>query len=134
RMDPAAAGLAGLPWEAMPDPVTGSPLALHRLLTIYRHPGPAAPAPVAAPAAPGGAGPAGPLRIVVAISAPTRGGGDVLDYEAELRAVLAAVRGARAGDARGPIVPFPPTAPTPPAPDRQPLHGLPPPPPRRPRP
>src|SRR4029453_8448188 len=54
----------------------------------------------------------GPLRIVGAISAPTSGGGGVLDYERELRTVLAAVRGARVGDARVRILPFATTAPT----------------------
>jgi tetratricopeptide (TPR) repeat protein len=90
---------AELPWEALPDPVTAAPLALHRLVTVYRKA--AAPTPRPVP---------GPLRIVVAISAPTSGGGGVLDYERELRTVLAAVRGARVGDARVRIVPFATTA------------------------
>lgn len=90
---------AELPWEALPDPVTAQPLALHRLVTIYRKA--AAPTPRPIP---------GPLRIVVAISAPTSGGGGVLDYERELRTVLAAVKGARVGDARVRIVPFATTA------------------------
>src|SRR5262245_46343161 len=45
----------------------------------------------------------GPLRILVAIAAPLTGGGQVLNYEQELRNVLAAVRQARA-DVR--VVPF----------------------------
>ena len=94
-----APGFSSLPWEALPDPVSGAPLALHRLVTVYRT------APAVAPRAVGG-----PLRIVVAISAPSRGGGGVLDYERELRAVLAAVKGARAGDAQVRIVPFATTA------------------------
>ena len=53
---------------------------------------------------------AGPLRIVVAISAPLSGGGGVLDYERELRNMLAAVRGARQGPARVQIVHFATTA------------------------
>jgi hypothetical protein len=82
------------------DPLSGTPLALHRLVSVYRK----APAAAVARLLPG------PLRIVVAIAAPSTGGGPVLDYEAELRSVLAAVRGARAGDAQVRIVPFAATA------------------------
>jgi tetratricopeptide (TPR) repeat protein len=92
-----AADLSRLPWEAMP--LAGVPLALHRLVSVYR--AAAAPAPRSLP---------GPLRIVVAISAPAEGGGEVLDYERELRLVLAAVKGARAGAAQVRIVPFATTA------------------------
>ena len=88
--------LSQLPWEALPDPLSGVPLALHRLVTVYRR----APSAAAVRVLPG------PLRIVVAIAAPTSGGGGVLDYERELRSVLSAVRGARAGDAQVQIVPF----------------------------
>jgi hypothetical protein len=49
---------------------------------------------------------AGQLRIVVAISAPLSGGSGVLDYEPELRNVLAAVRDARQGQAQVEIVHF----------------------------
>src|SRR5207248_1062312 len=82
--------LAGLPWEAMPDPAEQRPLALHPLITAYRltRAGAAREIP-------------GPLRIVVAIAAPDEGGGPVLDYERELRDVVAAVRGARQGPAGG---------------------------------
>ena len=48
-----------LPREALPDPVDGTPLALHRLVTLYRK------ASAAAPVRPL----PGPLRIVVAIKA-----------------------------------------------------------------
>jgi tetratricopeptide (TPR) repeat protein len=73
-----------VPWEAIPDPVTGQPLALHPLIHLYRQvPGAD---PTAIP---------GPLRIVVAVAAPSKSGGAALDYERELRAVLAAVRVAR---------------------------------------
>ncbi|WP_431957881.1 tetratricopeptide repeat protein [Nocardia lijiangensis] len=90
---------ARVPWEALPDPVTSRPLALHPLVTLYRR-APAAPVrPIA-----------GPLRILVAIAAPTEGGGPVLDYERELRNVLAAVKGARQGDAQVRIVEFATTA------------------------
>jgi hypothetical protein len=92
----AAGGLTQLPWKALPDPVDGTPLALHRLVTLYRK------ASAAAPVRPL----PGPLRIVVAIAALSTGGGGVLDYERELRAVLAAVRGAQAGDAQVQIVRF----------------------------
>jgi tetratricopeptide (TPR) repeat protein len=81
-IDPGSFG--SVPWEAIPDPVTGKPLALHPLVHLYRRvPGAE---PVAIP---------GPLRIVVAIAAPTESGGAVLDYERELRTVLSAVRVAR---------------------------------------
>ncbi len=55
-----SAGLTALPWEALPEPRFGTPLALHRLVTFYRH----ATTPTAVRALPG------PLRIVVAIAAP----------------------------------------------------------------
>lgn len=42
----------------------------------------------------------------MAIAAPDEGGGPVLDYERELRDVLAAVRGARQGEADVRVVPF----------------------------
>lgn len=87
--------LARLPWEALLDPVSGGPLALHRLVVVYRR----------ASASPARTVP-GPLRVVVAISAPTGDDGEVLDYEQELRAVLTSVHGARAGAARVEIVPF----------------------------
>ena len=48
----------------------------------------------------------GPLRIVVAIASPDSGGGAVLDYERELRNVLAAVRAARQDAADVRVVPF----------------------------
>ncbi|HZN18199.1 MAG TPA: tetratricopeptide repeat protein [Micromonosporaceae bacterium] len=99
RIGVDAPGFSGLPWEALPEPVTWQPLALHPLVTVYR---------VAAAGVPPVTG--GPLRIVVAISAPVRGGGAVLDYERELRKVLAAVRGARQGQAQVQVVPFATTA------------------------
>jgi tetratricopeptide (TPR) repeat protein len=87
------AELAGLPWESLPGP-DGRPLALHPLVSFYRK----------ADAAPPRTLP-GPLRIVVAIASPDDGGG-VLDYERELRNVLAAVRAARADAADVRVVPF----------------------------
>jgi len=87
--------LAGLPWEALPSPDGRGPLALHPLVSLYRKTDSAA-----------GRVLPGPLRIVVAIAAPDTGGGPVLDYERELRNVLAAVRSARQDAADVRVVPF----------------------------
>ena len=91
-----ADGLRLLPWEALQIPGTGQPVALHRLATVYRLAPEGAPRRVVP----------GPLTILVAIAAPLRGGGSVLDYESELRNVHAAVRGARAGQAEVRVVRF----------------------------
>ncbi|MBB6037555.1 tetratricopeptide (TPR) repeat protein [Phytomonospora endophytica] len=84
-----------LPWETLILPGAAAALALHPLVAFYRK---------------ASAGPVrelpGPLRMVVAISAPETGGGPLLDYERELRNVLASVRGARQGDAHVTVVPF----------------------------
>jgi tetratricopeptide (TPR) repeat protein len=87
--------LAGLPWEALPRPDGRGPLALHPLVSLFRKTDAAS-----ARLLPG------PLRIVVAIAAPDSGGGAVLDYEEELRNVLAAVRAARQDAADVRVVPF----------------------------
>ena len=87
--------LAGLPWEALPSPDGRGPLALHPLVSVYRKTDAAAARRLP-----------GPLRIVVAIAAPDTGGGPVLDYERELRNVLAAVRAARQDAADVRVVPF----------------------------
>ena len=87
--------LAGLPWEALPSPDGRGLLALHPLVSLYRKTEAAA-----ARLLPG------PLRIVVAIAASDTGGGAVLDYERELRNVLAAVRSARQDAADVRVVPF----------------------------
>ncbi|MFD0813041.1 tetratricopeptide repeat protein [Amycolatopsis umgeniensis] len=108
-----APGWTGLPWEALPDPVTLRPLALCPLVTVFRR----VPAPKVRNIP-------GPLRILVAISAPEIGGGPVLDYERELRNVVAAVRGARAGDADVRVVPFATTAAIRAALDEAPAHIL----------
>ncbi len=84
-----------LPWESMPDPVAHVPLALHRLVSVYRK----VPAGRARPVG-------GPLRIVVGISAPSAGGGIMLDYERELRMIHRAVREARGRHAEVRVVPF----------------------------
>ncbi|MGI5241695.1 hypothetical protein [Dactylosporangium sp. CA-139066] len=65
-----APGRADLPWEALPDPICGEPLALHPLVVVYRRS--TGPAPDRLP---------GPLRIVVAIASPETGGGSLLDHE-----------------------------------------------------
>jgi len=91
--------LAGLPWEALPDPRSSRPLALVRLVNVHRR----------APASPPAKVP-GPLRILVAIASPDHGGGPMLDYERELRNVLAAVRTARQVDADVRVVAFATTA------------------------
>ena len=85
RLRPASPPeLAGLPWEALPRPDSRGPLALHPLVSLFRKTDAA-----------GARLLPGPLRIVVAIAAPDLGGGAVLDYQDELRNVLAAVRAAR---------------------------------------
>ena len=91
-----AGELAALPWEALALPGTLTPLGLHPLLAVYRQRGSRG----AAAAVPG------PLRVLIAISAPVSGGGGILDYERELRNMLAAVRAARQGQARVRIVHF----------------------------
>jgi tetratricopeptide (TPR) repeat protein len=87
-------GLLGLPWEALPSPDGRGPLALHPLASLYRKAGTAGVRVLE-----------GPLRIVVAIASPDTGGGPLLDYERELRNVLAEVRAARQ-DADVRVVPF----------------------------
>ncbi|MGI5241933.1 tetratricopeptide repeat protein [Dactylosporangium sp. CA-139066] len=99
RIGVDAPALTALPWEALPDPLSGRPLALHPLVVVYRRGAAPVPGPLA-----------GPLRIVVAIASPATGGGALLDYEHELRAVLAAVRDARQHQARVEVVPFATTA------------------------
>ena len=106
-------GLAGLPWEALPSPDGRGPLALHPLVSFYRK----------TDAATGRVLP-GPLRIVVAIASPDAGGGPVLDYERELRNVLAAVRAARQDAADVRVVPFATVAAIREELDRGPAHVL----------
>jgi hypothetical protein len=67
---------------------------------------------------------AAPVRIVVAIAAPDAGGGPVLDYERELRNVLAAVRAARQDAADVRVVPFATVAAIREELDRGPAHVL----------
>ena len=105
--------LAGLPWEALPSPDGRGPLALHPLVSLYRK-----------TAAAAGRVLPGPLRIVVAIAAPDAGGGPLLDYERELRNVLAAVRAARQDAADVRVVPFATVAAIREELDRGPAHVL----------
>ncbi len=84
-----------LPWEALASPAGGGPLALSPLVNLYRRTQAQPPRPIP-----------GPLRILIAISSPLSGGGVVLDYERELRNMLAAVRVARQQAAHIRVVPF----------------------------
>ena len=86
---------AGLPWEALPRPGRAGPLALHPL--VGRIPEGRRGAGAAAGGAAADRG--GDRR-------PDTGGGAVLDYERELRNVLAAVRAARQDAADVRVVPF----------------------------
>lgn len=104
---------AGLQWEVLPGP-DGRPLALHPLVSVYRK----------TRAAAAGRLSAGPLRIVVAIASPDSGGGPVLDYERELRNVLAEVRAARQDAADVRVVPFATPAAIRAELDRAPAHVL----------
>ncbi|MFY1615662.1 tetratricopeptide repeat protein [Micromonospora sp. WMMD736] len=90
-----------LPWEALPEPVTGRPVVLHELVSLYRRVDAAGSRSAAAP---------GPLRIVVAIASPESGSGPLLDYERELSSVLDAVHRAHRSRAVVRIVPFATTA------------------------
>jgi tetratricopeptide (TPR) repeat protein len=92
-------GSLPLPWELLPDPRSNRALALNPLVSLYRR----------FEASPATRRP-GPLRILVSISSPERGGGALLDYERELRNVIAAVRAARQGEAHVRLVPFATTA------------------------
>jgi tetratricopeptide (TPR) repeat protein len=86
-VDVSDARLARLPWEALVIPGQTAPLALQDRVEMYRtvaleHPPPAIQVP-------------GPLRILAVIASPETGGGELLDYEAELSAIISAVNPAR---------------------------------------
>ena len=87
--------LRGLPWEGLRHPGFDGPLALRPLVVFYR----------LAVASPTPRRVEGPLRIVVAIAAPLDGE-PKLDYESELRNIVASVREARAEGAEVRIVTF----------------------------
>src|SRR5262249_59905719 len=85
-------GRAALPWEtlqlpAAAGPAAAGPLALERSVQFYRR----VPVDGAVPvmAIPG------PLRVLVVIASPDTGGGELLDYERELRLILDSVDPAR---------------------------------------
>jgi tetratricopeptide (TPR) repeat protein len=82
--------LAALPWEALVLPGQLTPLVLQDRVELYRA------------ATPGHRPPAiqvrGPLRILAVIASPDTGGGELLDYEAELSAIINAVNPARRGE------------------------------------
>jgi tetratricopeptide (TPR) repeat protein len=98
---PAEVGsvLAQLPWESARPPGSPWPLGLDPQVRMFRQ-----------VTAARRAARAGPLRVLVAIAAPLTGGGQVLDYEQELRNVVAAVRRARSGSAQVRVVQFATTA------------------------
>jgi tetratricopeptide (TPR) repeat protein len=88
-VDVEDAGLADLPWEALVLPGQLMPLVLANRVEMYRtavlaHPPPAIQV-------------RGPLRILAVIASPDTGGGELLDYEAELAAIIDAVNPARHG-------------------------------------
>ncbi|GAA1560459.1 hypothetical protein GCM10009827_097140 [Dactylosporangium maewongense] len=94
-----AGPFAELPWEAMPEPGSAIPLALHPRVSVYRQ-GPARePAPLP-----------GPLRIVAAVAAPDGPDALVRDHEREVGAVFDAVREARHDAAQVVVVPYATTA------------------------
>ena len=94
-LEVAGQPLTDLPWEALQIPeasgevaeVGGSPLVLHRNVAVYRL------------ISGLGASPAhkvrGPLRLLVAIASPETRDAELLDYEAELARIVAAVEPAR---------------------------------------
>ncbi len=73
---------ADLPWEPLVLPGQQEPLVLQRGVQMHRTVAVAEPVAVRVP---------GPLRILAVIASPERGGGDLLDYEAELARILAVV-------------------------------------------
>jgi tetratricopeptide (TPR) repeat protein len=86
-LDVADAGLAALPWETLTLPEQVTPLVLQDRVEVYRT------AVLAHP--PTAVQVRGPLRILAVITSPDSGGGELLDYEAELAAIISAVNPAR---------------------------------------
>ena len=94
-LEVADSGLADLPWEALQIPEAsgevadagGSPLVLHRNVAVYRLVGGLGTTPAHRVR--------GPLRLLVAIASPETAGAELLDYEAELARIIAAVEPAR---------------------------------------
>ncbi|WP_239341651.1 TIR domain-containing protein, partial [Frankia sp. CiP3] len=85
--DDQGGGLADLPWETVTLPGQTRPLVLHPSVWLHRTVTGLGPTPAM--------GIAGPLRILAVIASPERGGGVLLDYEAELARILDAVEPAR---------------------------------------
>ena len=94
-LEVAGQPLTDLPWEALQVPeasgevaeVGGSPLVLHRNVAVYRLVSGLGTAPAHKVR--------GPLRLLVAIASPETGDAELLDYEAELARIVAAVEPAR---------------------------------------
>jgi hypothetical protein len=94
-LEAAEQPLTDLPWEALqvPEPsgeiaeAGGSPLVLHRNVAVYRLVGGLGTAPAHKVR--------GPLRLLVAIASPETADAELLDYEAELARIVAAVEPAR---------------------------------------
>ena len=94
-LEVAEPGLTDLPWEALEVPEAsgeiaeagGSPLVLHRNVALYRLVGGLGTAPAHKVR--------GPLRLLVAIASPETAEAELLDYEAELARIVAAVEPAR---------------------------------------
>jgi hypothetical protein len=94
-LEVAGQALADLPWEALQIPEAsggvaqagGSPLVLHRNVALYRQIGGLGTSPAHKVR--------GPLRLLVAIASPETGDAELLDYEAELARIVAAVEPAR---------------------------------------
>ena len=82
-------GLAGLPWETLVLPGQVTPLVLSDRVEMYRA------AALAHP--PAAIQVRGPLRILAVIASPDTDGGELLDYEAELAAIIDAVDPVRRG-------------------------------------
>ena len=89
-MEVADPGLARLPWETLVLPGQDVPLVLQDRVQMYRT--------VALAHPPAAIGVRGPLRILAVIASPDAGGGELLDYEAELAAIVNAVDPARRGE------------------------------------
>ena len=96
--------LSDLPWEALQVPAAsgeiseagGGPLVLHRNVAAYRLIGGLGTAPAHKVR--------GPLRLLVAIASPETQDAELLDYEAELARIVAAVEPARTRDQGGAYV------------------------------
>ena len=94
-LEVAGQPLSDLPWEALQVPEAsgeiaeagGSPLVLHRNVAAYRLVGGLGTAPAHRVR--------GPLRLLVAIASPETADAELLDYEAELARIVAAVEPAR---------------------------------------